>query len=56
MERLLHGIPGVILYFNDVLVSGENKTELLDQLWTVLQRFQEAGLKVEKEKCNTAVT
>lgn len=25
MERLLQGIPGVVPYFDDVLMSGENK-------------------------------
>lgn len=29
MEHLLQGIPGVIPYFDDILVSGANKTKLI---------------------------
>lgn len=33
MERLLHGIPGVVPYFNDVLVSAENRPDLIGKLF-----------------------
>ncbi|KAM5191470.1 uncharacterized protein ACMZJ9_018590 [Mantella aurantiaca] len=55
MERLLQGIPGVVPYFDDVLVSAANNTELLDRLRAVLTRFREVGLKVKEEKCKIAV-
>lgn len=55
IERLLQGIPGVVPYFDDVLVSGDNKEKLIKRLREALRRCQEAGLKVNKEKCKIAV-
>ncbi|XP_037579507.1 uncharacterized protein K02A2.6-like [Dermacentor silvarum] len=56
MENLLRGLPGVIPYFDDVLISGASPQELLSRLREVLQRFQDAGLKVKEEKCQLGVT
>ncbi|XP_033014646.1 uncharacterized protein K02A2.6-like, partial [Lacerta agilis] len=55
MERLLQGLPGVVPYFDDVLVSADSNQQLFERLRAVLTRFQEAGLKVKKEKCLIAV-
>ncbi|XP_060543487.1 zinc finger protein DPF3 isoform X1 [Pantherophis guttatus] len=51
MERLLQGIPGVVPYFDDVLVSGHSEAQLLEQLRLALQRFQAKGLRVRRDKC-----
>ncbi|XP_060543768.1 uncharacterized protein K02A2.6-like isoform X2 [Pantherophis guttatus] len=51
MERLLQGIPGVVPYFDDVLISGHSKTQLLERLKQVLRRFKEKGLRVRRDKC-----
>ncbi|XP_060542399.1 uncharacterized protein K02A2.6-like [Pantherophis guttatus] len=32
MERLLQGVPGVVPYFDDVLVSGDSRAQLLERL------------------------
>lgn len=45
MERLLQGIQGVVPYFEDILVTATTNKELLHRLRTVLQRFQNVGLK-----------
>ncbi|KAL3205994.1 hypothetical protein MRX96_040441 [Rhipicephalus microplus] len=55
METLLRGIPGVIPYFDDVLIAGASGQELLSRLREVLRRFQDAGLKVKREKCQLGV-
>ncbi|KAL3194431.1 hypothetical protein MRX96_016221 [Rhipicephalus microplus] len=55
METLLRGIPGVIPYFDDVLIPGASGQELLSRLREVLRRFQDAGLKVKREKCQLGV-
>ncbi|XP_033014676.1 uncharacterized protein K02A2.6-like [Lacerta agilis] len=51
MERLLKGIPGVIPYFDDILVAGVSSEELISRLREVLARLAKAGLKVKREKC-----
>lgn len=48
MECLLQGIPGVIPYFDDVLVSSNNYEELMGRLRVVLRKFQTNGLKLRK--------
>lgn len=56
MENLLRGLPGVIAYFDDVIIAGASQEELLVRLRDVLRRFQAVGLKVKKEKCQLGVT
>ncbi|XP_060542061.1 uncharacterized protein K02A2.6-like [Pantherophis guttatus] len=51
MERLLQGVPGVVPYFDDVLISGDSRTQLLERLRLVLQRFKAKGLRVRRDKC-----
>ncbi|XP_058023862.1 uncharacterized protein K02A2.6-like, partial [Ahaetulla prasina] len=55
MERLLQGLPGVVPYFDDVLVSAENLEELGERLRKVLGIFRSAGLKVKVNKCQIGV-
>ncbi|XP_058012440.1 uncharacterized protein K02A2.6-like, partial [Ahaetulla prasina] len=55
MERLLQGLPGVVPYFDDVLVSAENLGELGVRLRKVLGIFRSAGLKVKLNKCQIGV-
>ncbi|XP_058041463.1 uncharacterized protein K02A2.6-like [Ahaetulla prasina] len=55
MERLLQGLPGVVPYFDDVLISGENLKELGERLRKVLAIFRSAGLKVKAKKCQIGV-
>eukprot|EP00117_Sycon_ciliatum_P048584 scpid24912/ scgid3571/ Uncharacterized protein K02A2.6 len=51
IEQILRGIPGVVIYFDDILISGKSQQEHDDRLRTVLQRFQQAGLRLSREKC-----
>ena len=51
MESLLSGIPGVVVYLDDILVTGPTEEEHLATLDKVLQRLSEAGLRLRKEKC-----
>ena len=52
MDSLLQGIPGVVVYLDDILVTGPDKTKHLESLKEVLCRFAKAGLKLKKEKCH----
>ncbi|XP_013913085.1 PREDICTED: LOW QUALITY PROTEIN: uncharacterized protein LOC106542012 [Thamnophis sirtalis] len=55
MERLLHGLPGVVPYFDDVLIAATSRSELIEILRNVLCRFRGAGLKLKSSKCSFAV-
>ena len=44
MESVLQGIPGVMVYLNNILVAGKNEEEHLNILDVVLQQLQNAGL------------
>ncbi len=51
MQSLLCSIPGVVVYLNDILITGPSEQEHLDTLEAGLQKLQEAGLKLQKDKC-----
>ena len=51
MESLLQGIPGVIVYIDDILVTGSSNEEHLKALEQVLERLQKFGLRIRKDKC-----
>ena len=50
MESLLNGIPGVIVYIDDILVTGTTTEEHLKALDEVLSRLEKAGLCLQKQK------
>ena len=51
MECLLKGIPGVVVYLDDILVTGPTDEAHLSALEEVLKRLGEAGLRLKREKC-----
>ena len=51
IESLLQGIEGVVVYLDDILVSGSSEEEHLRALEAVLSRLDSAGLRVKKIKC-----
>ena len=59
MESLFNGIPGVIVYIDDILVTGTTTEEHLKALDKVLSRLEKAGLCLQKQKSSfmqTSVT
>ena len=52
VEQLTQGIPGVLCYLDDILISGATETEHRSRLIEVLKRLSNAGLKLQIEKCN----
>ena len=51
MDSLIQGLPGVVGYLDDVLVTGKSDKEHRENLERVLQRFEEAGVRLKREKC-----
>ena len=54
MDRLTCDLKGVAVYLDDILVSGANANEHLQNLRALLQRLQEKGLRCRLEKCDFA--
>ena len=52
-DGLLKGIPGVIVYIHDILVTGKTQQEHLAALEEVLQWLGEAGLQLQKSECTS---
>ncbi|XP_013922456.1 PREDICTED: uncharacterized protein LOC106549358 [Thamnophis sirtalis] len=55
MEHLLHGLLGIVPYFDDVLIAATSRSGLIEVLRKVLDRFRGAGLKLKLSKCSFAV-
>ena len=51
MESLLGNIPGVVVYIDDILITGKADEEHLVAPEEVLKRLQKAGLRLKKPKC-----
>ena len=55
MENLLKDIPGVVVYLDDILISGKSETDHMATLEEVLQRLAAVGLHLKREKCTFLV-
>lgn len=51
MTELLHGIEGVEVIIDDILIHGKTRKEHDLRLDTVLHRIHDSGLKLNREKC-----
>ncbi|GBN18772.1 Transposon Ty3-G Gag-Pol polyprotein [Araneus ventricosus] len=51
IEDLLKGIPGVLLYFDDVLIFAATEEQLCNHLRLVLERLSKSGIRANKNKC-----
>ena len=51
MDTILRGIPRVICYIDDIMVTGETEEEHLRNLEQVFQKLQSYGLRLKKSKC-----
>ena len=51
MDSILQGIPQVLCYLDDILITRANKEEYMRNLDKVLSRLQEYGIRVNTTKC-----
>ena len=51
MDTVLQGIPNVMCYIDDILITGNNDEEHLHNLASVFERLRQHGLRLKKEKC-----
>ncbi|GBN99198.1 Retrovirus-related Pol polyprotein from transposon opus [Araneus ventricosus] len=51
IEDLLKGIPGVLPYFDDVLIFAATEEQLCNYLRLVLERLSESRIRANKNKC-----
>ena len=51
IDAILQGIPQVICYLDDFLVTGQSDAEHMSNLETVLGRLQKHGVRLNEEKC-----
>jgi len=51
MEKILIGIEGVSVYLDDILITAPDRETHIARLTTVLERLEEAGLRLKKKKC-----
>ena len=51
MDKILHGLSGVICYIDDILITGKNEEEHLRNLAAVLNRLEKHGFRLKMDKC-----
>ena len=52
MDVVLQGLPNVICYLDDILVTGKTEDEHLANVERVLERLQQYGIRAKKAKCS----
>jgi hypothetical protein len=52
MESLLQNIPQVVVYIDDILITGKTNKEHLENLEEVLRRLEQAGARLKRDKCH----
>lgn len=51
MESIVAGLPGVVVYLDDLLVTGNSQEEHDERLKRLLDRLASYGIRLNKEKC-----
>ena len=51
MDRVLAGLPFILVYLDDILIASPNREAHLQHLKIVLQRLRDNGLVLNKAKC-----
>ena len=52
MDAVLHGLPRVMCYLDDIILTGSTEAEHLATLATVLERLRSHGFRLKRQKCS----
>ncbi len=52
MDTILQGLPHVVCYIDDILITGVDEEEHLRNLEEVLKRLQQHGIRLRMKKCS----
>ncbi|XP_045449691.1 uncharacterized protein K02A2.6-like [Melitaea cinxia] len=52
LEQLFADMPHVGVFLDDIIITGRDTSQHLDNLHKVFERLKSSGLKVKKEKCS----
>ena len=52
MDQILQGLPSVVCYLDDILITGKSESEHWENVEQVLKRLQERGIRVNSDKCS----
>lgn len=52
MDQILQGLPKVVCYLDDILITGSTEAEHWENVEQVLQRLQDRGIRVNRDKCS----
>ena len=52
MENLLKGLNNVCIYLDDILVTGSSERDHLENLAIILEKLEEADVRLKKSKCH----
>jgi len=51
MDAALNGIPHVLCYLDDIIITGPTEEEHLATLAEVLERLRSHGFRLKRQKC-----
>lgn len=51
LEKILIGIPGVVNFLDDIVVTGTSESDHIANLHTVFSRLLDAGFRLNRNKC-----
>lgn len=51
MEDCLRGIKNVVVFLDNIFITGKNREVHLETLEQTMQRLEETGLKVNPKRC-----
>ncbi|KAI4882389.1 hypothetical protein NFI96_030963, partial [Prochilodus magdalenae] len=55
LDLHITGLPGVVCYLDDILITGHTEIEHWENVQRVLEHLQEHGIRLHQDKCASQV-